>query len=219
MTEKILKGSRLLLELSLFAGLFVFLYRGYWQGFFLVLTTFAIIYFTKFTFKRYKIKIPIEFEIAITGFLYTTLFLGEAAQFYGKYVWWDTMLHSISGVVTGLVGFLILFVLYETEKLKTGPLFIFIFSLSFSVMLGTVWEIFEFWVDQTFFQKREIMQAGGLEDTMIDLIVDFLGATASAFWGVMYMKNRNLILSSSVNKFVKYNSDLFKKDELDKIKK
>lgn len=218
MFEKFLKGGRILLEIAMFVGLIVFAIRHSWIEVYLVILNIFLVYFSKFTFKKYKIILPIEFEIVIVSFLYASFSLGEAGDFYGKFHWWDTMLHTLAGIVTGFIGFLILYVFYKSRRLRTGRLFIFLFAFSFSMMLGAVWEIFEFSVDQFAFGGVGTMQPGGNYDTMIDLVVDALGALFASYWGVRYLENENLILGTPVRKFVKRNARLFaeERDELDK---
>jgi len=69
---------------------------------------------------------------------------------------------------------------------KRFTLFVVIFAFSFTIALGTLWELFEFSADYLFGKD---MIKGGLEDTATDLLVK----TASAFITslIYYNKNKN----------------------------
>ena len=78
-----------------------------------------------------------------------------------------------------------LFILYNTNKIKAEPFTIAIFSFSFALAIGTIWEIFEFGIDNFFGLN---MQKSGLVDTMWDLIVNSFGALFTSIIGFIYLK-------------------------------
>ncbi|HOZ35953.1 MAG TPA: hypothetical protein PLK55_03150, partial [archaeon] len=53
--------------------------------------------------RRYKIQLPSEIQLATVLFIYSGIFLGEVNNFYVKYWWWDSLLHTFSGFALGLV--------------------------------------------------------------------------------------------------------------------
>jgi len=179
-----------------------------WAVLFAVILT-LILTFLPFLFeKRYKIYLPVEFEIVILIFIYATLFLGEVHGYYDKFWWWDVVLHTGSAIAFGFVGFMILFVLYRSKKIKASPKWIAIFSFCFAVAIGAVWEIFEFSMDQIFGYG---MQKNGLVDTMWDLIVDSLGALFASILGYFYVKKREIFLfGKALKRFEEENSELFR---------
>jgi hypothetical protein len=133
--------------------------------------------------KRYQIMIPDELEVLIIIFIYASLFLGELRDYYVLYWWWDILLHTSSGIGLGFVGFIIMYSLYRKKVIASKPIWIAIFSFCFALALGTLWEIFEFSMDQIF---KTSMQKSGIIDTMWDLIVDALGALFIAIIGYFY---------------------------------
>ncbi|MFP4547313.1 MAG: hypothetical protein ACLFQM_04220 [Fidelibacterota bacterium] len=152
---------------------------------------------------RYKIKIPLDFEIAIVLFLFASLFLGEIGNFYDRFWWWDILLHFISAIAFGCIGFIILYYLNKTNKISSKPFWIAVFTFSFAVSIGTVWEIFEFSVDQLLGLN---MQKTGLHDTMWDLITDVTGALIAALAGYGYMTgSQKSYLSRLIAVFIKEN--------------
>ena len=50
---------------------------------------------------------------------------------------------------------------------------------------GAMWEIFEFTIDQIF---EAGMQKSGLVDTMVDFIIDAVGALVAVIFGYFYIK-------------------------------
>ncbi|RME77908.1 hypothetical protein D6774_02750 [Candidatus Woesearchaeota archaeon] len=153
--------------------------------------------------RNYRIHFPIEFEFFVTLFIYASLFLGEIHSYYTRFWWWDLVLHAGSGIGLGLCGFLLLYLLTKEKKLKTSPILTALFIFSFALAMGTLWEIFEFTMDQLFGTS---MQKSGLMDTMGDLIVDGLGAlvVSVASWVYFKLKKQGFIVSV-IKKFRKLN--------------
>ena len=162
--------------------------------------------------RKYKLKIPPEFDFMVVLFIFITLYLGNIQSFYEKFWWWDILLHTSSGFMLGIVGFLMIFILNERTdiSLDIKPNFMAIFAFAFAVSLGVVWEIFEFAMDQIFNMN---MQASGLVDTMWDLIVDSIGALVISILGAIYYKrmNHESFLEKWLNKFIRNNPKLFKR--------
>ncbi|MDO8556088.1 MAG: hypothetical protein Q7R96_02855 [Nanoarchaeota archaeon] len=169
---------------------------------------FFLTFVTSFIQNRYKLYIPIEFEFITILFIYGTLFLGELESYYIKYWWWDTMLHTGSGILFGFLGFIILYTLYKRDKLQARPFWIALFTFSFALALGGLWEIFEFGMDQFF---PYTMQENGLVDTMWDLIVDTIGALLISVLGYFYIKGGEIpFVSRIMRRFKRKNPHLFK---------
>jgi hypothetical protein len=153
-------------------------------------------FFPHFIERRYKIVLPIEFDLFMVLFIYLSLGLGFAFDYFDRIWWWDDLLHTSSGVVLGFAGFCVLYVLYYQKKLVASAWWIAFVSVSIAVLLGVLWEIFEFAADSFF---GTTMQPS-LEDTMFDLIVDTLGATLPALLGYFYIKRK---LPSFVGQYIR----------------
>lgn len=159
--------------------------------------------------KRYKINLPIEIELITVLFIYATLFLGEVHGYYTLFWWWDLLLHTGSALTLGFIGFTIMFILYKGNKVSASPIIIAIFSFSFALSIGAVWEIFEFTLDNLLGLN---MQKTGLVDTMWDLIVDSIGALIASTFGYLYLKKDKIFLfgfGNIIRKFQKLNPKLF----------
>ena len=166
--------------------------------------------------RRFQVFIPPQFQLLAIGFIFATLFLGEVRGFYIRFWWWDVALHTGSGFLLGIIGFLLVHVLNETERievhLKSG--FVAFFAFLFAVGSGALWEIFEFAMDILFglnMQKSMLGDDSGLSDTMFDLIVDTLGALVIAVLGYHYLRNsdKESFLERWIAEFIRRNPRFF----------
>ena len=149
------------------------------------------------------------FALVIIILMYAYLFLGEVKGYYTIFWWWDLILHAGSGIAFGFIGFLILYVLYKSGKIKANPSTIAMFSFSFGLAIGTMWEIFEFTLDNSLGIN---LQKSGLKDTMWDLIIDGAGALIASFTGYLYLKRERVgVFGKLVKDFKKENPKLFKR--------
>jgi len=153
--------------------------------------------------RGFRITLPVEIDLAITAFIFLHYILGEVRDYYNRFWWFDIPLHVSSGIMIGLVGFIIIYFFLYTNRISANPLMVSIFSVSFSLAAGTLWEIFEFFMDTVFGFN---MQKTGLVDTMTDLIVDFLGACIVGIGAYRYLKkDEGGIIKTLVNHFIQYN--------------
>ena len=99
----------------------------------------------------------------------------------------------------GIVGYAIIntFNRVDERRLRYSPLFVVAWIICFSVAVGTIWEILEFVTDGLFgLNSQEFLSSSGtfdmvhprvgrdaLWDTMVDLILDLLGAVVVAIVG------------------------------------
>lgn len=134
-----------------------------------------------------RLHVPIQIQFVITAFVFATLFLGEVEGYYERFSWWDLMLHSAFGVVLGLVTFLGLLALFHVQRVRMSRVLLSVFAVAFAMAVGSLWEMFEFFMDRTFGLN---MMKSGLNDTMGDLIVNCLGATASVTSAHLYLVRR-----------------------------
>lgn len=161
---------------------------------------------------RFKVSIPHEFESLAVIFVFMALFLGEVRGYYLRFWWWDVVLHISSGLLLGILGFLLVYVLNEKKEidLELRPTFIAVFAFMFAMGMGALWEIFEFAMDQVFGMN---MQKSGIVDTMWDLIVDGLGALVISFLGWVYLRrgNNKSFLERWIHSFIDKNPRLFRR--------
>ncbi|MDX1561429.1 MAG: hypothetical protein R3305_00800, partial [Gammaproteobacteria bacterium] len=156
-----------------------------------------------------------EFQVAAVAFIFAALFLGEIRSYYDRFWWWDIALHASSGLLLGILGFLLVYILNENERadLHMRPRFVALFAFLFAFAVGAAWEVFEFSMDRLFgtqMQKPMFGDDSGLTDTMWDLIVDGVGAFVVATLGWWYSrKQRRSFITTWVRKFIEKNPRLF----------
>lgn len=161
----------------------------------------AVIFLPSILEKRLKFAIPGRMHILFVLFLYCAIVLGEVRNFYFKVPHWDTVLHTFSSVMLGMVGFEIIDILNDSKavRLSLSDKFVAVFAFCFALSLGALWEIYEFSVDSLMSlntQKHaledgtELIGQWALKDTMKDLIVDAAGALAVSVSGYFTLGRR-----------------------------
>lgn len=202
----------LILKIVLAIGALLLMYQGRYQAGFEVLAILFITWLPALLGKHFRVTIPYEFESLAVVFVYMALFLGEVQGYYTRFWWWDAVLHTGSGFLLGLLGFLLVYILNEKEDidLDLQANFVALFAFMFAMGMGSLWEIFEFGMDQLFGLN---MQKSGLVDTMWDLIVDGLGALVIAIlgWGFLKKNAGSSFLEKWIDKFIDKNPQLFGK--------
>jgi len=198
------------------AGEFVALiFKGEWLPAFLVIMIMAITLAPIVFKERLPINIPPEFQMLVIFFVFASLFLGEVRGYYLRFWWWDIALHTGSGLLLGIFGFLLVYVLNENSRINVylHIRFVAMFAFLFAVAVGAMWEIFEFAMDRIFglnMQKPMLGDPSGLTDTMWDLIVDTLGAATISLLGWWYMKRRECsFIDTWIQWFIDKNPGLF----------
>lgn len=167
--------------------------------------------------RRFHVRIPAEFQMLAIAFVFASLFLGEVHDYYGRFWWWDIALHTTSGFLLGIIGFLLVYVLNESEHihLQMRPGFVAFFAFLFALGMGALWEIFEFSMDNLLgmnMQKAMLGDESGLTDTMFDLVVDAIGALVISVLGYGYLKTtgEKSFLERLIGQFIQSNPRLFK---------
>lgn len=92
---------------------------------FIALLTIALTFYPSILSKRFGVYLPASMQIVITLFIFGAQYLGEIKDFYRIIPWWDTLLHTTSGVILGVIGFMFVYLLNEKygKKSKTKSIF------------------------------------------------------------------------------------------------
>ena len=210
--DRLVTALTLIIQVWLGAGLILFFIRRDWENVFLTLTVIGLIVVPAFLLRRIRVHVPPDFQLVATAFVFLTLFLGSAHDFYYRFWWWDMVLHAGSGFLLGIVGWIVLFLLNSTNTLprEMKPAFVSFFAVTFAVFVGVLWEIFEYAVDLIWPSVNMMSQETGVADTMNDLIVDLVGAIIVALMGYAYAKTgRYSFVVDAVRRFVRKNPRLF----------
>lgn len=207
------------LQIILLAGAIGAIWQQQWFNAVLITGIIVITLFPVLLAKRFHFVIPHEFQLLTIAFIFASLFLGEVHGYYTKYWWWDIVLHTSSGFLLGMIGFLLVYVLNETEQIQLNmrPGFVAFFAFLFALGMGALWEIVEFTMDTLFgmdMQKAMLGDNTGLTDTMWDLIVDAIGALIISVLGYGYLKamQQQSFLERWIKKFIRSNPRLFRQD-------
>ena len=206
----------LALQLVMLAELALLLLDGQWLTAFLVLGIMILVLSPGAVGRRFDVNIPAEFQLLVVLFAFAALFLGEIRNYYERIWWWDMALHTSSGLLLGVLGFLLVYVLNENERIELHmrPRFVALFAFVFALAVGGVWEIFEFAMDRltgTNMQKPMFGDPSGLTDTMWDLIVDALGALGISVLGWWHMhRPEQSFIQTWIRKFIERNPRLFR---------
>lgn len=200
---------RLLLVLIIVRGIIV---NDYSQLFIAILTI-ALTFYPSILEKRFGVYLPGSMQIIITLFIFGAQYLGEIKDFYNKIPWWDTMLHTTSGIVLGVIGFMFVYLLNKSysNSINLSPFFVVMFAFCFAVTMGVFWEFFEYGADRmlgTNMQKFRFPELGqdGLIDTMSDLLVDSIGALITSVVGYFYIQKKNdVLLKDYFRKWFRHN--------------
>ncbi len=112
--------------------------------------------------KKTRISLPNTLEIIILFFIFSTTILGEIRNFYTTFPHWDTMMHTLSGIICAVIGFSLVNILNDSNRsfMRLSPVFVCLVAFCFSMTVGILWEFFEFVGDFYFnkdMQKDEIV--------------------------------------------------------------
>lgn len=173
------------------------IYEQNWAILFVIVLTLWLTYI-HLIFHRYNIIIPQIFQFVLIFFIYASLFLWDINEFYYKFPWWDTALHSFAWLALWFIGFLIPYTFYKVKEFKAPPIMIVLFGFCFAVTLWALWEITEYMMDSFFTLDMQKARNLGImdgsfdsrlwvKDTMNDLILDSLGALIASVFGYLYL--------------------------------
>ena len=167
----------------------------------LMAITLWIMYFVyKKTFLR---KARISFYL-IYFFIIGAMYLGNVFDFYIIIPMYDKILHLLSGLIIGLIGY-ILFLHISNSSVENSfkrymPM---LFSIMFSIATAAIWEVWEFSTDQLF---GFTSQNNSLKDTMWDIIC---GTVMGIFTNIpiylYHIKSKKIKFIENINNQIKEN--------------
>lgn len=145
--------------------------NGNYENVFLCILTLGLLIVPSFIQVEFKIELPTTLEIIILLFIFSAEILGEIQSFYLIFPMWDTILHTINGFLAAAIGFSLIELMNNDERIqfKVSPLYAAVVAFCFSMTIGVIWEFFEFGMD-TFagldMQKDTVIQA--FQSTLLD---------------------------------------------------
>ena len=135
-----------------------------YEGAFFGILTIVLLYIPSWLQVKLRIELPPPLEITILCFIFAAEILGEVNAFYVNVPNWDTMLHTLNGFLAAAVGFSMVLLLNDDERLTfdLSPFFLALVAFCFSMTSGVLWEFFEFGMDfffHTGMQKDTVINA------------------------------------------------------------
>ena len=117
-----------------------------YEGAFFCVLTIVLLYIPSWLQVKLHIELPPPLEITILCFIFAAEILGEVNAFYVNVPNWDTMLHTLNGFLAAAVGFSMVLLLNDDERLTfdLSPFFLALVAFCFSMTIGVLWEFFEF---------------------------------------------------------------------------
>lgn len=161
----------------------------------ILVITMILTFYDLFLTKTIKFKLDPKLKIALILFIFSAQVLGSVLDFYGKFLWWDTMLHTISGVIFFFIGVaLIEQVNQKTNRANIHKVIALLFGVFFALATGVIWEIIEFLIDTYLNGNMQVTKGmigqEAVKDTMIDLISVTVGSTVIAIEEGIKLKNK-----------------------------
>lgn len=196
--DKALRVNLITMGILVITAIYDFMFRGGEKLFRigLITVTLWLMYFVyKKTFLR---KARISFYL-IYSFIIGAMYLGNVFDFYIIIPMYDKILHLLSGLIIGLIGYILFLHVSngspENSFKRYTPI---LFSIIFSIAAAGVWEIWEFSTDQLF---GFASQNNSLHDTMWDIICGTLmGIISNIPIYLYYIKGKKIKFIENINK-------------------
>ena len=155
------------------------IFQGNYESAFYCILALVLLYLPSWIQVRLHIELPPPLEIAVLCFIFAAEILGEVNAFYVVVPHWDTMLHTINGFLAAAVGFSLIMLLNDDERLTfdLSPFFLALVAFCFSMTIGVLWEFFEFFMDWFFhtdMQRDTVVYAihsAALDPTRSNIVV------------------------------------------------
>lgn len=126
---------------------------------------------------------------------------GGTQTIYGSIGWWDHFTHTLSASVVAGAGYATVRALdAHSERIVLPGPFVFVFILLFVMAFGVAWEVLEFLLGlgARLVGNQTLLTQYGLEDSLIDLLFDMVGAVVVATWGTAHLAD----LSGRIEEFL-----------------
>ncbi|HCC08028.1 MAG TPA: hypothetical protein DEP72_07740 [Clostridiales bacterium] len=151
--------------------------------------------------KKRFVRVPNYMYLFFFMFLYCAMYLGEMERFYYIIPKWDIATHVFSSAMLVVLGFMIVNILNNKERVNThtSPMFVALFAFCFSLSISIAWEIYEYVFDgllslnmQKYALEDGTLLVGhmAISDTMEDVFVSALGAFIIAVIGFFIIKRQ-----------------------------
>lgn len=167
----------------------------------LVCLSLYLIIFLPRIVRKFSSKVNDLIELIFLLFILFAQLLGSILHFYGIIYWYDSFMHYISGILTSFLAVIILILFNKYDD--NDKVFNVIFILSITLMVASLWEIFEFTTDNLLDGDAQRVVATGVTDTMKDIICALLGSILFSFCYLYEcLKNKTLLIKEFIKKLI-----------------
>lgn len=175
--------------------------NGKYNSNIMVCLTLYIIVFIPKILRKFKLNVNNLIELLFLIFVLFAQLLGSVLHFYKIIYWYDSFMHYISGILTSFLA-IILLVLFHKYNEK-DKVFNIIFIIATTLMVSSLWEVFEFTADNLLGGNAKRVIETGVTDTMKDIICSLLG---SLLFSTCYLyeciKEKNLLIKKFIKKLI-----------------
>lgn len=161
-----------------------------------ILAAMALVSLPAYLSRNNKHPFPVEIEILLSVILVLHLTFGLALDFYRTFDHYDKILHYGNSVLVSFIGFIVAYALYFTGRLQASSFGVVTVILLMTLGIGAFWEILEYGSDQFIYGRIPSVQKqqgspthDPLDDTMLDLINNFVGGIFGAIAGSLYIRH------------------------------
>lgn len=208
MTRHVFVGLTSLIRIG-FLG--VALHQGLhsdWTGVFVAFQAFLISFLPNILKRCFDVHTPFALRVGVVFFMFATLILGEMADFYNMFWWWDLVLHGVASIGITLIGFITLFIFFKHIDLRASALFATLLAIGLSLSAAVIWELYEFVIDLLFTTDTPMQPSN--TDTMMDLAIATVCALLVGVSGYRYIRWRSRgVIEQVIHDGAKRNANSF----------
>ena len=135
-------------------------------------------------------RIPLDPWLGLWITLAVFLHTAGSAGLYAVVGWWDHLTHAMSASLVAGVGYTFARAVdIHSDRIYLPRQFFFVYTLVVVLAFAVVWELFEFGLDVAADATGVSMPLAqhGLDDTVLDLVFNFVGALAVAAFGQAHL--------------------------------
>ena len=120
-------------------------------------------------------RFPVRLHVGIVLYSAAAILVGEWLDVYEALAGWDVLLHALSAAVLAVLGMGLALTATGGARPRVALWVLAVLAYGFSMMVGAMWELMEFGLDQVF--------ALGTQKGAVDTMSDFVANAAGAAWG------------------------------------
>ncbi|MDD1708725.1 MAG: hypothetical protein LUQ33_06110 [Methanoregulaceae archaeon] len=142
--------------------------------------------------RRIQVTLPWEVNLLIAFAVFLHV-VGYSQHLYLLlYPYYDKFAHFVSSITVAVLAFVSILLINRFSCTKLHRWQIFFYIVIFTMAIGAFWEIYEYLMDTFLGSYLTKLLQHGLDDTMIDLIIDLFGGILVGLFGTWYIQKKTL---------------------------